>query len=221
VLRICSCFSLIVALSFAVQAHAIEIAGTIRVVDGDTIDVGQTRIRIHGIDAPERGQPCTTLGGQNWSCGDWVTRQVQDRYAGRQGRCTPLETDRYGRTVARCTVQGQDIGQVLVREGIAFAYRRYSQDYVADEVIAQSADRGIHDFQIQSLARYRITKIKGRTAPDPDCRIKGNISGKSMRIYHMPGQNWYEKTGINAAKGERWFCSEAQACASGWRRAKR
>lgn len=82
-----------------------------------------------------------------------VTRQVQDRYAGRQGRCTSLETDRYGRTVVRCTVQGQDIGQVLVREGIAFAYRRYSQDYVADEVIAQAADRGIHDFQIQSPAR--------------------------------------------------------------------
>lgn len=220
-LRICSCFGLILALTLAVPARAVEIVGTIRVIDGDTIDVGATRIRLHGIDAPERGQPCTTLTGQNWSCGDWVTRQVQDRFGGAQARCTPLEKDRYGRTVAQCMVQGQDMSQVLVREGIAFAYRRYALDYVADEAAAEVAGRGIHDFQMQSPARYRITRIKGRLPDDPKCQIKGNISSSGRHIYHMPGQRFYERTGINAAKGERWFCSQAQARASGWRRSKR
>jgi hypothetical protein len=50
--------------------------------------------------------------------------------------------------------------------------------------------------------------------------IKGNISA-SGRIYHMPGDDSYAKTGINLAKGERWFCTEAEAQAAGWRRARR
>jgi hypothetical protein len=138
-----------------------------------------------------------------------------------RAQCTQVDTDRYGRTVARCRVDGQDVGRVLVREGIAFAYRRFSDDYVQDEARAAAADRGIHDFQIQSPARYRITRIKGRLPTDPECQIKGNISSNGARIYHMPGQKWYERTGINRASGEQWFCSEAQARASGWRRAKR
>jgi hypothetical protein len=58
-------------------------------------------------------------------------------------------------------------------------------------------------------------------APAPGgCAIKGNISG-SGRIYHLPGQENYDATGINEARGERWFCSEAEAQAAGWRRARR
>jgi len=86
----------------ALPAAASEFSGKVRVIDGDTIDVGKTRVRIHGIDAPERSQPCTTLTGQNWGCGDWVTRQVRDRYQGTRARCTQVDTDKYGRTVARC-----------------------------------------------------------------------------------------------------------------------
>ena len=220
-LRICSWFGLVFVVCAWLPAGAAEIAGKIRVIDGDTFDIGETRVRLHGIDAPERDQPCTTLAGQNWSCGDWVTRQVQDRFSGVQARCVAVDTDRYGRTVAKCTARGRDIGQVLVREGIAFAYRRYTTDYVADEAAAEAADLGIHDFQMQSPARYRITRIKGRQPADPACQIKGNISSKGRRIYHTPGQRYYAKTGINLERGERWFCSEAQARASGWRRAKR
>lgn len=197
------------------------IVGAVRVIDGDTIDVGSTRIRLHGIDAPERGQPCTTMAGQNWACGDWVTRQVRDRYEGALARCTQVDTDRYGRTVARCLAQGHDIAQTLVQGGIAYAYRKYSMEYVADEALAEAADLGIHAFVLQSPARYRVTRIKGRLPSDPKCQIKGNISASGVRIYHLPGQAFYAKTGIAAAKGERWFCSEAQARASGWRAARR
>ena len=57
--------------------------------------------------------------------------------------------------------------------------------------------------------------------PSPDCMIKGNISsGGRERIYHMPGGAAYEKTQIDVAAGERWFCNEADAQAAGWRRAK-
>ncbi len=53
------------------------------------------------------------------------------------------------------------------------------------------------------------------------CRIKGNINRKGERIYHAPGDNWYDRTRIDPAKGERWFCSEAEAIAAGWRKALR
>ena len=53
------------------------------------------------------------------------------------------------------------------------------------------------------------------------CTIKGNISSKGERIYHLPGDQHYDRTKINLAKGERWFCSEAEAIAAGWRKAKR
>ena len=53
------------------------------------------------------------------------------------------------------------------------------------------------------------------------CRIKGNISRKGVRIYHAPGGQSYNQTRINTSKGERWFCSESEARAAGWRKARR
>lgn len=58
------------------------------------------------------------------------------------------------------------------------------------------------------------------SAQSQQCRIKGNISSKGERIYHTPGGRWYDKTKISPLKGERWFCSEAEAQKAGWRRSK-
>lgn len=52
------------------------------------------------------------------------------------------------------------------------------------------------------------------------CNIKGNVNTRGERIYHVPGQEYYEETRIVAAHGERWFCSEAEARAAGWRKSK-
>ena len=197
------------------------ITGAVRVIDGDTIDVGSTRIRLHGIDALEKGQTCTTLTGQNWGCGDWTTRQVRDRFEGAQAQCERIEEDKYGRVVARCAVNGADIGATLVSEGLAYAYRTYSMDYDLLEKQAFVADIGIHGFSAQSPARYRLTRGRAEQTPENGCDIKGNIARKGERIYHMPGQQFYDATWLTFRKGERWFCSEAQARASGWRKARR
>ncbi len=54
------------------------------------------------------------------------------------------------------------------------------------------------------------------------CLIKGNISiNTGEHIYHVPGQMFYEQTVISPQYGERWFCSEAEAIAAGWRKARR
>jgi hypothetical protein len=52
------------------------------------------------------------------------------------------------------------------------------------------------------------------------CVIKGNVNTRGERIYHVPGQRYYDETRISPSHGERWFCSEQEARAAGWRRAK-
>lgn len=214
-LRVC----LGIALAWATALGAQDVSGTIKVVDGDTFHVGGAKVRLHGIDAPEKDQHCVTEQGADWHCGGWVTRAVSDRFGGQFARCTPVDHDRYGRIVGRCFVAGKDVGAWLVEEGMAFAYTTYSNDYVEQEKAAALLDRGLHAVRMQTPAQHRKTRAKGRIPPG-DCKIKGNIT-VGGKIYHLPGQRHYERTGIKPEKGERWFCSEAAAQAAGWRPARR
>ena len=220
-LRFRSAFVLLSAAALFASASGLvaDPQGRIHVIDGDTFDIGSTRVRLHGIDAPETKQNCQTEQGVSWGCGAWVNAQVRGLYEGRMALCQTVDTDRYGRIVARCTVNGTDMGEELVSAGLAFAYRKYSMDYDLAEKGAAINDRGLHASRVQTPAQFRQTRAKGRIPPG-NCRIKGNISG-SGRIYHMPGQEHYERTGIRPEKGERWFCTEAEAQAAGWRRARR
>ena len=215
-LRICSALVLLCLPAFALA----EIRGPVIVIDADTIDVSGTRIRLHAIDAPELDQICETEQGTRFDCGAWASAQVRARFEGAVATCAPRDTDRYGRVVATCRVRGVDMGAEIVTEGWAFAYRRYGMAYDLDEKAAYVADRGLHGFRVQSPEWFRQTRAKGRVPPDPTCRIKGNVS-RSGRIYHVPGQEFYEQTGIVEARGERWFCTPAEAEAAGWRPARR
>jgi hypothetical protein len=73
------------------------------------------------------------------------------------------------------------------------------------------------------LARFRAYAVDTMNKQGfGSCRIKGNISfERGERIYHAPGGEYYSRTRIDTAKGERWFCSEAEARAAGWRRSRR
>ena len=218
-LRICSLLVLPL-LTFATQVQA-GFDGTVRVIDGDTVDVGGVRVRLHGIDAPEVGQICQTHAGRDWDCGTWVSREVRARYQGAQAVCEAVEKDRFGRVVATCRVDGSDMGRRLVRDGMAVAYRKYSKAYVGDEALAKRASAGLHSGTFQRPADHRNARSAQYNATERGCRIKGNISSKGKRIYHVPGQKHYDKTRIRASAGERWFCSEADARAAGWRKARR
>ncbi len=192
--------------------------GTVRVIDADTIDVGNTRVRLFGIDAPEMGQPCTQDGRQ-WDCGQWTRDAVSARYEGAYARCSQVDTDQYGRAVAQCVVDGQDMGQMIVRSGLAWAFRRYSDTYDLDEKAAAVAGRGLWAVEVEMPSDYRASRFANNPVPDRACAIKGNISGNG-RIYHMPGNENYDRTRIDTSRGERWFCSQAEAQAAGWRAAR-
>ena len=201
------------------------LSGRLKVVDADTFDVGDTRVRLFGVDAPEKHQTCLDAQGASWDCGGWAIEQARAHWEGRTATCEALDTDRYGRTVARCEVGDEDIGAMLVAGGMALAYREYSTDYVVQEAHAQGAQVGLWQGEFQTPADYRhgpklddVTEVVTVSAPE-GCKVKGNISG-SGRIYHLPGSAHYDRTVIDTAQGERWFCSAEEAEAAGWRAAR-
>lgn len=71
---------------------------------------------------------------------------------------------------------------------------------------------------IPAMAMIALTPVA--FAQSGDCVIKGNVNTQGERIYHMPGDEYYEETRISASHGERWFCSAEEAEAAGWRRAR-
>jgi endonuclease YncB( thermonuclease family) len=195
-------------------------AQTAKVIDGDTLHVGDEKIRLFGIDAPEKGQTCTGPDGKAWACGLWAAEQLQEKLEGGSLTCRGQDRDRYGRLLATCTVDGRDVAKDLVEEGAVLAFRRYSSRYVGAENSARAAGRGVWSGEMTAPWTQRAKKSQPVTGAAGDCSIKGNISNNG-RIYHLPGQEHYNKTRISQARGERWFCSEAEARAAGWRRARR
>jgi len=198
-----------------------RIVGSADVVDGDTIKIGPVAIRIHGIDAPEQGQQCGKSGGRKWDCGSAATEAMADLVENTRVECVPLDIDAYRRIVARCNAGGQDVGSEMVGRGLAWAYRRYSDDYTDVERIAHENGRGIWQGNAQPAWEYRADRWARAVADAPKgCPIKGNISNKGERIYHTPWSPAYAKTRIDKSKGERWFCDEREAIAAGWRAAR-
>lgn len=106
------------------------------VTDGDTLKQGGVTNRLWGIDAPELAQICS----DGWPAGRMAATRLQALTAGRSIVCQEKDHDRYGRTVAICRASGEDLGAALVREGMAWAFVRYSGDYVGQEAKAK-ADR--------------------------------------------------------------------------------
>jgi endonuclease YncB( thermonuclease family) len=213
-------FTVLLTFLLSVSAQGQTLSGVIRVVDADTFWVDDAKVRLHGIDAPEGKQTCTLKDGSPWACGRWATEQARGLYQGKTAVCAQTDTDRYGRMVVRCKVEGRDVGADLVYAGIARAFQKYSREYVDLEKKAMFSGRGTWRASMQSPADFRAESRLALPAPDASCAIKGNISGGG-KIYHMPGQADYSVTKINNSKGERWFCSEAEAMNAGWRRAKR
>lgn len=136
----------------------IEISGVPSVVDGDTLDIRGTRIRLHGIDAPESAQTCRDSSGAEYRCGQQTALRLSDFINRRPVSCQHRDTDRYGRIVAVCKVGGADLNEWLVREGLAIAYRQYSSDYVAAEQEAKANKRGIWDGTFEQPAEFRRRK---------------------------------------------------------------
>ena len=195
-----------------------DFAGLARVVDGDTINVGDTRVRLEGIDAPESAQMCKRANGSDWRCGTEATRAMRAMVEDRVVTCRNHGTDIYGRTIATCFVGGVDVDRQMVVLGLAWAYVKYSRVYVAEEAVARVGRVGIWQGAATPAWEWRaqVWKAKAEVAPT-GCAIKGNVNTEGSHIYHMPWSPWYDKVKIDGHPEKRWFCSEAEAQAAGWR----
>lgn len=172
--RIFGLAAVLLTLLLASPARADDIVGQASVIDGDTVEIHGTRIRLWGIDAPESSQLCRNDDSNLYQCG----RASATALAGllwaikRPVQCTPVDKDQYGRTVATCQLgtPGPDIGHWLVANGHALDWPLYSKGKYADaQRGAEKGERGIWSGSFVEPWQYRAcVKAGGRPAACSD-----------------------------------------------------
>jgi len=225
------------------SAFAADIVGTPKIRDGDQVTIGASRIRLAGIDAPSFDQLCLDTKGERWTCGIAARDELSKRFGDKEWTCAPVRADRFGRTVARCKADGEDVQSWLVKNGWALSYVQYSRVYDADEKTARDARAGLWagafiapwDWRVRNKKTQVLGAVKppdgaraillasasGPLAPSPGCTIKGNVNRAGVCIFHQPTSRWYAKIQMRIAKGTRWFCSVEEAVAAGCRETRR
>jgi len=134
--------------------YAKTIVGEAKVIDGDTIHINQNKIRLHGIDAPERNQICI-IENKNWLCGKESTYELKRIINSQIVKCITKDIDKYKRYVAICYINDLNINQTMIRKGWAIAYRYYSKDYIKDEDYARINKAGIWKSKFDEPYKFR------------------------------------------------------------------
>ena len=212
------------------------------VIDGDTIKIdyfgSEEYVRLIGVNTPEIDGPYTKLecfGNEasgftrSYLEGQWITIERDPSQANR---------DKYDRLLRYVYLAGVDFGGYIIEQGYGYEYtynNSYNRRalYASYQDEAKSNESGLWG---NSACVANSSSISGDYSDDEGygeeksgritedgtkCNIKGNISKNTgEKIYHVPGQEYYDETIISPEYGERWFCSEEEAIAAGWRRAK-
>ena len=126
------------------DARADDIAGQASVIDGDTLEIHGIRIRLWGIDAPESSQLCRGEDSSQYRCGAQAANDLDAFIARRPVNCSLVSSDPYARSVAICLVGGTNLGEWLVRKGLAVDWSQYSKGrYDGAQRDAEHAGSGI------------------------------------------------------------------------------
>jgi len=200
-----------------------------RVVDGDTIRVeidGQEfRVRYIGIDTPETVDPRRPVECFGEEAGERNRQLVDGKVVGLEKDVS--DTDSFGRLLRYVWAGTEMVNATLVEEGYALASTyppdvRYAEQFASLQTLARDSGRGL----------WGAVCVSPTASPGPggacdysgarEPVIKGNISIRTgEQIYHVPSGEFYDETVIDASKGERFFCTEAEAVAAGWRKSLR
>lgn len=229
-------------LIFALTAEALAATATVK--DGATLQLANIAFRLDGIDAPAVDQMCIDEHADSWTCGVEARDQLAKLVGGKQVRCGDLGPDpaTKKRRIGLCIVEGESVslGQLMVQKGLALADAKGK--FKADELAAQNDRRGLWKGCFTAPADFRLWKkdaalVGGSCRADRDQQIRGvlfsadpvmpagcTIKGKyavrarvtgNVGIYHLQACRSYP--GLN--NSERWFCSEDDAQAAGFRKA--
>jgi endonuclease YncB( thermonuclease family) len=217
------------------------------VKDGGTIQLAGTTYRLDGIDAPELDQICVDDRADPWACGVEARDRLARLIGKRDVRCRDVGADTtYGkRRIGLCNVDGENtsLNQMLVREGFALNFEPAAKGrFKADEAAARDAHAGLWQGCFAAPQEFRLwqktTPLKGascrsdkerelreilfpdETAMPPGCPIKAKLAVRArvtgnVGIYHLQGCRSY----AGLTRPERWFCSEEDAQAAGFRKA--
>ena len=218
--------------SAALPAAAAGPYPVVSITDGDTIRVDingvEEKIRLIGIDTPELN-PLECFGQESTA---YASSLLEGTSVALQPDSSQDDRDRYGRLLRYVFLpNGTNLNGLLIRDGYGFEYTYdnpylYRDEFVADEAAARSAGAGLWSpatcngrptaTTSSSSARVPTTSVAPQDVP-AGCPIKGNINTKGEKIYHQPGDPSYDDTRITESKGEKYFCSIAEAEAQGWR----
>jgi len=208
-----------------------------RVVDGDTIEVEvdgvEYTLRYIGVDTPETVDPRRPVECFGREASEFNKELVLGKTVGLEKDVS--DTDTFGRLLryvwlpSTGSEQGEMVNAVLVREGYAQASAyppdvKYQEIFSRLEREAREAGRGLWGAACGTSPTATPAGLPGACeySGTNEPVIKGNVSVSSgEKIYHVPGGEFYDETVIDETKGERWFCTEAEAVAAGWRKSKR
>ena len=126
----------------------------LKVVDGDTIHLNGEKIRFSGIDTPELKQTCLKEGIQN-PCGVTAKQILIAKIGNNNVKCISEGKDQYKRILAECFVNNESLSSYLVRSGYAFAYRKYSKNFIPDEDYARINKLGMWSMEFDYPWDYR------------------------------------------------------------------
>lgn len=225
-------------------------AAQVIVTDADTLVLNGVSYRLDGIDAPETDQVCLNEKGAVWACGIEARDRLVTFIGTRNVRCDNKgrDTAYLRRRIGICWVEGESgsLNQWLVREGWALNFEPYAKGrFISDQSDAKDKHRGLWKgcFSAPQEQRYwekKMAVLLGSACPNsndqdtrnalfPDhadmpaaCSIKGKLALRARLtgyrgIYHTEGCLSYKRT----TKPDRWFCSEDEALAEGFRKSFR
>ena len=184
----------ILAVAVASPAAAQTVTGRASVTDGDTLEIQDVDIRLHGIDAPESAQTCIA-SSQRWPCGRRSANALDAKIDRRTVRCEGRDRDRYGRLIAVCYQGSTDLNAWLVRNGWAMAYRRYSRDYVPEERRADADEVGIWRGQFVPPWDWRQGERLGGQPSGSSSSSSGNDRDCGDFATQAEAQAFYEQAG--------------------------
>ncbi|MDP2733089.1 MAG: thermonuclease family protein [Hoeflea sp.] len=128
-----------------------QVSGTARVVDGDSLVIGERRLRLKGIDAPELKQRCRRDAFE-YGCGTESASHLRGLIGSRRVDCTTEGIDRYGRDLVRCIAGGIDLNETMVRSGHAIAFG----DYQRAETLARKEAAGLWAGEFETPKQWRV-----------------------------------------------------------------
>ncbi len=200
-----------------------DLVKIIRVIDGDTIEIqGGDKVRYIGVDTPETIDPRKPVQCFGIEAFNKNKELVEGKMAQLEKDIT--ERDKYGRLLRYVWVGDVFINLELIKQGFAYSYSyppdiKYQDLFIKAQQEAREAKRGLWGTcPVAAPAKAQAPVLQENNFND-SCVIKGNISASGEKIYHLPGCGSYEKTKIDGARGEKWFCAESEALVAGWRKA--